>query len=252
MSRACRTCGLPLRSGWVHCEACGSTVSEAEAQTSDSSTVSGLATSNKPQMASRGSPALTTWQFAQRMAAAPAETAPERWECVFKVLDGFRWYVLNPVHYRHTGTPTLVIPYFGTFRLLDRPAKRGVVPFSERRFSVPAGYRLRFRLSPQAKVSHFDSHSTEWIDKTTCSRNGSLSVQRRIAVAVSDQMDAELGLVDAVLTALYRHVVNMLTRKGQAFTYYKLGKFLPVTGKGSFKASKHARKALAVARAINA
>ena len=78
-----------------------------------------------------------------------------------------------------------------------------------------------------------------------------LSVQRRIAVAVSEEMDAELGLVDFVLTAMYRHIINLLTGKGQAFTYYKLGKFLPVTGRGSFKASKHALQVLADVRVNN-
>ena len=210
-----------------------------------------IASTHQSTTLDRRPPALTTWQFAQRLAGETVDMAPERWENIFKVLDGFRAYVLNPAHYRQQRVPTLVIPHFGIFRLLDRPAKSGVVPFSGHRFATPVGYRLRFRLSPQANADHFDSHSRQWVDKAEGRGMRDLSVQRRIAVAVSEEMDAELGLVDFVLTAMYRHIINLLTGKGQAFTYYKLGKFLPVTGRGSFKASTHALQVLADVRANN-
>lgn len=247
---SCEGCGAQTESGWKVCPFCGTALNAAAVSRPAEQKPSRPVPQEKRSVApktpgglkpTRGN-AVTTWHLAREVGAGAGSGNPLPVETVFKVFDGFRSYVLNPAHYRMNGGLKLVIPNFGRFMLHRRRAGKGVLPFNGLRYRVREGYRLAFRLSSRAEASHFEGRSTEWIAMASNVDPATLSVQRRIALFVSEEEGLELETVDRVLSETYRQILDLLLRKRFGVTFYKLGRF---DSPRTFRMSGHALGVLA-------
>jgi len=242
---SCRSCSAKLENGWKVCPICGTAIATPAKVTNDSAMAPAIV--KKPDSPAgelnptRGN-AVTTWNLARAVAARVGATQPVQTDDVFRVFDGFRSYVLAPAHYGQRGAKRLVIPHFGIFKISHRQARSGVFPLTGKRYRTPAGYRLGFRLSPSASAARYEKHSSVWTKMAGHVDSSSLSVQRRIALFVSEEVGLDLALVDRVLAETYRQILGVLMNKHHDLIFYKLGRFHSPSG---FRASTHALAALA-------